>query len=109
MSASKKRLLNVQYLDLKTSINVIDMEDLSEVQDAVKAKFTRSLAHVDAPLIQLALDDGTPAKTFAAIPGEYFLNPELDDHAKYLKIVIETLNESSRMCLKCSLLINAHC
>ncbi|KAI8904001.1 hypothetical protein EDD86DRAFT_180788, partial [Gorgonomyces haynaldii] len=33
-----KRFLNVEYAGIRTRINIADFEDLSEVQDAIKAK-----------------------------------------------------------------------
>ena len=46
-----KRFLNVEYDG--TKIEITEMEDLSEVRRAIKAKFANSLAQVDAALIQL--------------------------------------------------------
>ncbi|KAI8899820.1 hypothetical protein BC833DRAFT_517804, partial [Globomyces pollinis-pini] len=48
-----QRFLNVEYYGTKTEINVTNMEDLSEAQDAIKAAFSNTLANVDAPQLQL--------------------------------------------------------
>ena len=50
---TEKKFLNVEYSVYKTRINVTNMQDLSELQDAIKAKFSNSLAQVDAPQLQL--------------------------------------------------------
>ena len=68
-----KRFLNVEYSGIRTEIDITDMEDLSEVQDAIKAKLGEAIP-VAAALIQLYtnsnrdqliedLDDITPEKT----------------------------------------------
>jgi hypothetical protein len=48
-----KRFLNVKYENYAESINVTDMENLSEVKDAIKLKWANNLAKVDSPSIQL--------------------------------------------------------
>ncbi|KAI8903354.1 hypothetical protein EDD86DRAFT_179977, partial [Gorgonomyces haynaldii] len=48
-----KLFLNIEYAGIRTRINVTQFEDLSEVQDAIKAKLAHALAHVDAPQLQL--------------------------------------------------------
>ncbi|KAI8904112.1 hypothetical protein EDD86DRAFT_178690, partial [Gorgonomyces haynaldii] len=48
-----KRFLNVEYAGIRTEIDVTDFERLGQVQDAIKAKLTHALAHVDAPQLQL--------------------------------------------------------
>ncbi|KAJ8329456.1 hypothetical protein O5D80_002378 [Batrachochytrium dendrobatidis] len=48
-----KRYLNVQYGTLITEIDVTDFEDLSDVQDAIKAKYGPAMADIDAPQLQL--------------------------------------------------------
>ena len=49
---SKKKFVNVDCAETKTRINVIDFEDLSELQVAVKAMYATLLAGIDAPLIK---------------------------------------------------------
>ena len=68
-----KRFLNIEYSGIKARINVTDMEDLSEVQDVIKAKYGPAMADVGAAQLQLyttnkdqlitVLDDITPEKT----------------------------------------------
>jgi hypothetical protein len=69
-----KRFLNVQYGTLTAEVDITGMSRLGEVQDAIKAKLSNSVAQVDAPLIQLYtnsnkdqlitdLDDITPENT----------------------------------------------
>ncbi|KAI8904022.1 hypothetical protein EDD86DRAFT_179664, partial [Gorgonomyces haynaldii] len=48
-----KRFLNVEYAGIRTRINVTQFEDLSEVQDAIKAKYGPGMADVGAPQLQL--------------------------------------------------------
>ena len=38
-----KRFLNVQYEEIQARINVTDIENLSEVQDAIKAAFGEAI------------------------------------------------------------------
>jgi hypothetical protein len=69
-----KRFLNVQYGTLTAEVEITGISRLGEVQDAIKAKLSNSLAQVYAPLIQLYtnsnkdqlitdLDDITPENT----------------------------------------------
>ena len=48
-----KRFLNVEYSGIRTRINVTGFEDLSQVQDAIKAKFDPVMADIGAAQIQL--------------------------------------------------------
>src|SRR6476620_7483602 len=48
-----KRFINVEFSGIKTRINVTGMDDLSEVQGAIKAAFSNSLAKFDAPHLLL--------------------------------------------------------
>jgi hypothetical protein len=58
--------------DITTEIDFKDIEHLSEVQDAIKAKFGH---HISAPPvdINLELDDGEALEDLDDIPSEYFL------------------------------------
>ena len=47
-----KRFLNVEYDSLTAEVNITDMEDLSEVQDAIKRAFGEAIP-VASALIQL--------------------------------------------------------
>jgi hypothetical protein len=70
-----KRFLNVNYKGTKTRINVAEMDDLSEVQDAIKARLSNTLSHVDAPQIQLYDNEHNHINTWAdfnSLPADYF-------------------------------------
>ena len=70
-----KRYLNVEYSGTGTRINVTDMEDLSDVQDAIKTKFFNALAEVDAPQLQLYDQQDQHINKWAffiSLPQEYF-------------------------------------
>lgn len=70
-----KRFVNVEYSGTKTRINVTEFEDLSEVQDAVKAKFGPAMADVGAPQIQIQDQQGQQINMWAlfnSLPQGYF-------------------------------------
>ena len=73
-----KQFLNVQYSATKARINVTDMEDLSEVQDAIKAKLANAFSQVDAPQLQLYTNSNRDLlistwALFNSLPPEYFV------------------------------------
>ncbi|KAJ8325389.1 squalene synthetase-like protein [Batrachochytrium dendrobatidis] len=53
-----KRYLNVEYDTISTEIDVTDFKDLSEVHDAIKAKYGPAMADIDAPQLQLYTNNG---------------------------------------------------
>ncbi|KAI8891578.1 hypothetical protein BC833DRAFT_662959, partial [Globomyces pollinis-pini] len=65
-----KRFLNVEYSGIRTEINVTDMEDLSEVQVAVKGALS---VDVGFGLIQLYDKQGHHITDLDDIPKEYFI------------------------------------
>jgi hypothetical protein len=70
----QKKFLNVNYKGTKTRINVADMEDLSEVQDAIKAKYGDSIS-LGAAFIQLYDNQNnliTVWAAFNALTTDYF-------------------------------------
>lgn len=67
-----KRFLNVEYSETKTRINVTDFEDLSEVQDALKAKLASALTHFDAPQLQFYSQQGQKITDLNEIPEDYY-------------------------------------
>ena len=69
---ANRRFLNVKLGDISTDINLRENEHLSEVQDAIKAKYGY---HISAPPIDiyLELDDGAEIEDLDDIPIEYFL------------------------------------
>ncbi|OAJ36810.1 hypothetical protein, variant 4 [Batrachochytrium dendrobatidis JEL423] len=48
-----KRYLNVEYAGTRTRIDITDFEDLSDAQDAIKAKYGPAMADIGAPQLQL--------------------------------------------------------
>ena len=69
-----KRFLNIEYSGTKTRINATDIEDLSEVQDAVKAKYGPAMADVGAAQLQFYDQLNQHIRTwslFSALPPEY--------------------------------------
>ncbi|KAJ3252840.1 hypothetical protein HK103_001134 [Boothiomyces macroporosus] len=48
-----KRFLNVRYNGVNARINVTEMDDISDVQDAIKATFGNTFEKIDAPYLQL--------------------------------------------------------
>lgn len=72
-----KRFLNVEYNQLRTRIKVADLEDLSDVQNAIKTIYGPVMAHVGAPQLQLYTSSNTdhPINTWAlfnSLSQEYF-------------------------------------
>jgi hypothetical protein len=70
-----KRFLNVEYFGARFRINVTDFEDVSEVQDAVKAKLANALSQFDAPQLQFYLQQGQHISkwaSFNSLHQEYF-------------------------------------
>ncbi|KAJ3369692.1 hypothetical protein HDU84_001521, partial [Entophlyctis sp. JEL0112] len=63
--------VNVSCGEVTSRINVTDLEDLSELQNAVKGMYAMQLAAVDAPLIQLSAG-GTRITDLCDIPPKYF-------------------------------------
>ena len=51
-----KRFLNVEYAGIKTRINVTDMEDLSELQDAILEDYGSVMKGFGAAQLQLYKD-----------------------------------------------------
>ena len=70
---SAKRFLNVDYSGTATRINVAGMEDLSEVQDAIKSKYGPAMNHIGAP--QIELYDDKHDTLITDIPDDYFKKP----------------------------------
>ena len=70
-----RRFLNVKLGDKATEIDLKDIEDLSEVQDAIKAKFSDTLTTTDTARIYLELDNSEEIEDLDDIPSEYFLDP----------------------------------
>ena len=70
-----KRFLNVEYSGIRTEIDITDMEDLSEVKNAIKAKFRQAIP-VAAALIQLYTTNRDQLintwALFNSLPQEYF-------------------------------------
>jgi hypothetical protein len=69
-----KRFLNVQYSGITTRINATEFEDLSDVQDAIKAKFADDVPG-SAARIQLYDQQGQHINKWALfnpLPQEYF-------------------------------------
>ncbi|KAJ3337815.1 hypothetical protein HDU83_008493, partial [Entophlyctis luteolus] len=66
-----KKFVNVSCGEVTSRINVTDLEDFSELQNAVKGMYAMQLAAVDAPLIQL-LAGGTRITDLGDIPPKYF-------------------------------------
>ena len=72
-----KRFLNVEYDELKTRINVTDMEDLSEIRKAIIAKYGSVMKGFGAAQLQLYKDSDKKEliKTWASLdklPEDYF-------------------------------------
>ena len=76
--ALPKKFLNIEYSGIITRLRIDGMEDLSEIQESIKAKLSISLSHVDSPQIKL-FTDGTKETlidtwpSFVSLPEEYFL------------------------------------
>ena len=84
-----RRFLNVEYGLVTTRIKILDLEDLSEIQDAIKVEFGSEL---DAPpaRIQLHADGELIAswKDFMDLPLGYFIEGKLF-------VIVQVSSESS--------------
>jgi hypothetical protein len=68
----KKSFVNVKYRETAARINVTNMEDFSELQDAIKTKLSLALAHVDSPNIQLYDEEDQLIEDLGDIAGDYY-------------------------------------
>ena len=66
-----KRFLNVVYEQTSARINVTDMEDLSEVQEAVEIRYVKTFPEIDAIRIQF-YDKEKKIDDLDNIPAEYY-------------------------------------
>jgi hypothetical protein len=84
-----RRFLNVKLGDITTDIDLKDIISLGQTQDAIKAKFSHTLATTDTARIYLELDDGEALKDLEDIPSEYFLKRK-DPKSKTLEIKVRS-------------------
>lgn len=105
-----RRFLNVNYAGINTRIDVGGMVDLSQVQDAIKAKYGPAMSDVGAAQIQLFDQQGKEIVDLDYISDEYYEKPIYGGLSLFIRIagiptpamkngMLLSMNQQVRPCL----------